>query len=723
MTRWVFSFTIQVTFRDGTVIKLKELSAKSAELSMVIWLLCSQLAVAQEQSTSLLVPQWNRVPANQAALPMQVPQSNVAIGPNGAQIASPVLQQPSVPHAMAPATTAYPPAFPPTYSPGLQAAPPATIPDPGQALGGNAATANSQGYASGMVTPAAAAALTPSGSMPHAAGNSVETVNPYAGASVPSNPYSATANGYGNANPYGNAQVNAYGGGQVSANRNAHFQRELLGQPQAGTIAAVNAVGPTTGLNAYGGQAAGAYVNIPAPTGPAQPATGVMAGGGGMANPSYAPAGGGLWANALQSSISTGNSQWPSTAGEPAMPNRNGYSEEFSDWSGGSCNPPVAAPCCETPRCNSSPCGDLCGGKCAPQWWLRMDVLLGFISGYDTPVLVARNPAGTPIEMVGDLSAPSTEAIYGGDKFGEGLRVGGMVQMGFWFDECRKWGFQNEFFSLGNSDDDRRIDGNDGDILSRPFYNTGLYNGAPDAQVFQLYGVAEGSFSGDTSSRIMSAAPAFRYNLNCCSSPCSDVASRWDLLAGYRYLRFQEKFQSLETLVPQDYSYVNGTSFALRDRIETTNEFNGFEFGAAWMRQSRRWTTSLTGLLACGRVNRKVDLFGSTRTIVPGVYDTVIPGGFLVQPENIGTYRQQRSAVIPQFRADIGYCLCKNVRFNVGYRYLYLDDVFRPGDFMNTSFDGSTLGIAPTLVGSEQPDLKGSSVSMHAISLGLSYNF
>ena len=96
-----------------------------------------------------------------------------------------------------------------------------------------------------------------------------------------------------------------------------------------------------------------------------------------------------------------------------------------------------------------------------------------------------------------------------------------------------------------------------------------------------------------------------------------------------------------------------------------------------------------------------------------------------MRPEDIGSYSEDEFTVVPQFRANLSYCVMKNVQLTVGYTFLYLSDVFRPGPLLATSFDGNTLGVEPEagVVGSSQPQTGTTDVFLNALSLGATYNF
>lgn len=391
------------------------------------------------------------------------------------------------------------------------------------------------------------------------------------------------------------------------------------------------------------------------------------------------------------------------------------WTDSGSDWSGGGCSPAPSGNCCPTGTCRG-----LCScDPCAPCAWMRAEVLLGWLSGYDTPPLLVQSPTDTPIDDFSD-----DRVMFGGETFGKDLRIGGRITGGFWFDACRKLGIQAEAFTLGNDDNEINILSDGDPFISRPFFNTNAGVNSADGQVIALDGVAVGSFRANTSGRFVSAAPALRWNVNCCSDGCGS-SQRLDFIGGYRFFQLREGFSSEEVLRPQDGSYAPGTSFTLRDNIDTQNDFHGFELGGVLMQQNGNLTTEFQVLAAFGEMTRLYQLDGSTTLFVPNAIDDTYPGGFLVRPQDIGTHTDSEFTVIPQFRANISYCLSQNVQLTMGYSFVYMKDVFRPGPLMSTAFDGSTLGVDPAagVAGSALPKSTKTDVFMNALSFGATYNF
>lgn len=374
--------------------------------------------------------------------------------------------------------------------------------------------------------------------------------------------------------------------------------------------------------------------------------------------------------------------------------------------------------------CGNRTCGSLCG--CGPCTWARFDVLLWNINGYATPALITRAPGNVVQNGAGALDGDDTQVLFGNQDLGDDLRVGGRLQYGMWFDKCRRFGIQTDFFGLGGNNQSTTFTGNGNDIFARPFFNTNPNVNAQDAQVFAMPGLAEGSVRFDRSSEVWSAGPALRFNLCCndgCDPCCRPRSTRVDFLLGYRFFRLEERFASQEILRPTDPAYVDGTSFELNDSIGTRNDFHGVEFGVNRLTQRGPWLWDVTALVALGEVERVVDLNGSTRINVPGFSDNTFPGGFFVGPGDIGRFRDSDFAAIPQIRLNMSYCLGCNWRVSAGYNFMYLSSAFRPGQFLNTQFDGARLGQEVAVDSVRRPSFQRDSLFLHGANVGLTYNF
>lgn len=87
-----------------------------------------------------------------------------------------------------------------------------------------------------------------------------------------------------------------------------------------------------------------------------------------------------------------------------------------------------------------------------------------------------------------------------------------------------------------------------------------------------------------------------------------------------------------------------------------------------------------------------------------GAFSAIAPGGLLAQPTNIGSFSQNRFALIPQVNVKLGYQVLPGLRITVGYNFTYVTRVLRPGDQVDTTVNGTQIA-GGTLVGPVCPQV------------------
>ena len=209
------------------------------------------------------------------------------------------------------------------------------------------------------------------------------------------------------------------------------------------------------------------------------------------------------------------------------------------------------------------------------RWWLSADYLLWWTNGNSVPPLVSTNSEVPARDQAGVIGAPTTQVLVGGE-LDEGGRSGTKLSAGYWLDDCHCWGLQATWWYVGDpSDELNDAWTSDGDpVLARPFFNTA--SGAEDAQLvaFSNESVGDlvaGTVEVTTSSDLRSAEALL--SMNWYDRSCV----RFDLLGGYRYLRFREGLLIQEDLVATATSggIAQGTTIGLFDRFDTSNSFHG----------------------------------------------------------------------------------------------------------------------------------------------------
>jgi hypothetical protein len=192
-------------------------------------------------------------------------------------------------------------------------------------------------------------------------------------------------------------------------------------------------------------------------------------------------------------------------------------------------------------------------------------------------------------------------------------------------------------------------------------------------------------------------------NLRCASSSLGAVSG----FAGFRYLEFYEDLglqNSFRLFLPAGFTDLNGAggplntnlptdlNYATADTIRTYNHFYGGQVGFDLDMSCCRFLVDVRAKAALGVMHQTVNVVGAT--LLPD--GTVAPGGLLSSPLDLGTHSRDRIAFVPEINVKLGYLITPNVRAYVGYDFLYITSVLRPGDQTGISTSGVQATVAGT---------------------------
>jgi Putative beta barrel porin-7 (BBP7) len=348
-----------------------------------------------------------------------------------------------------------------------------------------------------------------------------------------------------------------------------------------------------------------------------------------------------------------------------------------------------AAPGCET-------CGP------AGRFWASADYLLWWIKDGHVPPLVTGGPAASS----GVLGTPGTVVLFGGG-LDQNPFSGGRFAFGFWPDDCHKVGFETDFFFLGSQSTNFAAGGSGAaggtTVVARPIVNA--TTGGEVSELVSLPGTLSGVVAVSAPSRMWGAEGNALCNLYCCGD--CDSGTRIDLIAGFRYLELDESVSITETLlISPTVPVIGGSTIGVFDGFSTHNYFYGGQVGARaeWWRN--RTFVNVTGKVALGDTHETVDINGNTVITPPGGKPSILPGGILALPTNIGHYEHDAFAVVPEIGFNIGYQVTDHMRAYVGYTFLYWSDVVRPGDQIDRTVNLTQIPSSAgpgTLVGPARP--------------------
>jgi hypothetical protein len=83
--------------------------------------------------------------------------------------------------------------------------------------------------------------------------------------------------------------------------------------------------------------------------------------------------------------------------------------------------------------------------------------------------------------------------------------------------------------------------------------------------------------------------------------------------------------------------------------------------------------------------------------------NTVTAGGMFAQATNGGRYSRDFFAIVPEVTLKVGYDVTQHLRASVGYNFLYMNQVARPGALIDRSINPALLGLPSSNAGVARP--------------------
>jgi hypothetical protein len=311
------------------------------------------------------------------------------------------------------------------------------------------------------------------------------------------------------------------------------------------------------------------------------------------------------------------------------------------------------------------------------------------------------------------------KVLFGGQTVNDGFRNGFQVRAGFWLNDCHTCGIDLGMFFLGGLGDQTQVGNIPGTVVGRPFFNA--MTGSPDVEIVSFPGIVSGQATASvTSTNFWGADAAFR-KLICC-----DCHGRLDFLIGYRFLYYGDSVNVTENLQPIAAPFPPGSSIGVTDQFSTTNQFHGLLLGLAGEYRWNSWFIDGRGAISFGATVRQATIAGATSVQVPPAAPVVAPGGLLALSSNSGTFNTSAFAVVPEASTRIGYQATQNLRFYVGYSFLFWPKLYRAADQIDTVVNPGLLPppVVP-LTGPVRPLFQDrtSSLWVHAVSIGLELRY
>jgi hypothetical protein len=341
--------------------------------------------------------------------------------------------------------------------------------------------------------------------------------------------------------------------------------------------------------------------------------------------------------------------------------------------------------------------------------WMKFDVLLGWRQGRDFPPLVTTDPSSESSTTAGIL--PDAQTLFGGGRVGSHMQAGGRFDVGVWTSTAQCLGIGWRLYGLGKDASEFNISSADNPVLAIPFQD--FSTGANDAQLVAYPGLRTGEIHVAASSSVLGHDVYTRWLL------CRDCDGRLDFLTGWHYTRIADgiEVRSRSTVTEVGGTIPVGTVTDIRDQFTAHNDFHGAIFGLLWEGYHGCWTTQMLARIAIGNMRQTMIIDGSTRVQTPGQGTTTTDGGLFTAASNLGRFSRNEFTAVTEAGLNLGYRFSPCTQFNVGYTFVYVNDILSPGKAFDTRI-GTRNGIThPQFV------FRHSDFWMQALNLGLTREF
>jgi hypothetical protein len=125
------------------------------------------------------------------------------------------------------------------------------------------------------------------------------------------------------------------------------------------------------------------------------------------------------------------------------------------------------------------------------------------------------------------------------------------------------------------------------------------------------------------------------------------------------------------------------------------------------------FTIAMSGKFAFGNMHQVVDINGDTSIVDPTLLSVLTAridprvgyayGGLFANAANIGRYNHDEFAFIPEANINLGINITRGLTSFVGYNFLYINNVVRPGRQLNPIVNSATVPASPNYGAAGRP--------------------
>lgn len=341
----------------------------------------------------------------------------------------------------------------------------------------------------------------------------------------------------------------------------------------------------------------------------------------------------------------------------------------------------------------------------AAEWWLEGDYLLWTTKKMPVPVPLVTSASLTD-PLPGALGQPGTEILLGDHAVDLNWRNGFRIVLGGWIDGCQDLGVEANFLMLPKKRHHQSVktSGEPGSLnVAVPIYDvTGLWglNGVPGETVFILPGPLDGpGFQGSFILKMSSLLQGSE--INSLVNLMRDRRFRLDFIGGLRWLRLQESLEFIGKTSALPNAPIASGFYNFRDSFNTNNNFYGPQIGLKADYCMKDWVFNGFAKIAFGCMHQNASLKGESQTSSGNLFyltkdtgDELLTGGLFVEPTNRGSHRQNRFSVVVETGVNVTYLLFDCFEIGVGYNFLWLNHLFRPGEQIDRRINPTLTALA-----------------------------
>ncbi|HEV3258853.1 MAG TPA: BBP7 family outer membrane beta-barrel protein [Gemmataceae bacterium] len=331
--------------------------------------------------------------------------------------------------------------------------------------------------------------------------------------------------------------------------------------------------------------------------------------------------------------------------------------------------------------------------------WVSAEYLMWWFKNSPAPVPLVTT--GDPTAAVGGLpvpgaiGGPSTQVLLGGSDIDTHGQSGGRFMAGYWADGAGTLGLEAGYLFSGEHSVTQSVASDGSTLLAVPFFNP-LTHADEIGPLAGLPTAGLGTFAGGDALTLASSLQGAELNgvMNVDSCP----SSRLDVLAGFRWLRLREdlSFATVSNDAPgvaRDPLFFTPFTFTTHDEFDAHNNFYGGQLGVRAEYNWGHFFFNAAGKIGLGEVHETATINGNSTEIV-GKVTVGFPGGVFAGPTNIGRYSRDQFAAVPEGSANVGFEFAQHARVFVGYTFLYISEVLRPGDEIDHTINPTRTGLA-----------------------------